>query len=65
MSGNHSPTPISESIERKEKNIKNPTEVVNFFLFRLPEDDESICLALHLTATLDFKASFNIGGYKN
>lgn len=25
----------------------------------------SICLALHLKATLDFIESFNIGGYKN
>lgn len=59
------PTPHFWIHQKKGEQYQKPNGGGEYFLFRLPEDDESICLALHLKATLDFIASFNIGGYKN
>lgn len=58
------PRPHPRIIKRREGNIEILMEEVNCSC-RLPEDEESIRLALHLKATLDFTASFNIAGYKN
>lgn len=54
----NSHTPVSESIRKRAKKYPKADEGGELSLFCLPEDDESICLALHLKATLNFRSFF-------
>lgn len=49
-------TPTLNPSGEGERNIQKLRKEVNY-LCSLPEDDESVCLALHLKATLDLRAS--------
>lgn len=52
-----SQTPVSEPIRKSREKYPEADEGGELSLFCLPEDGESICLALQLKATLDFRAS--------